>query len=404
MATGPATTTKAPRKVPKFDFNPNRPTMNRLQQSFYRKTFLPAFLAGNPVDVQGQDGYGGMLIHELIEERRSNPVEARRKLKSLLSVYSGENLPYFAGYVLADFYFLEGDFAAGHAALGESLNPAHYLTLSSHLGHLPVTAAQVLRWGEWAITSKGIGHLDAIMDVLQSKLDNFQTHHGLSLVEDFWNRAIAEGSVEEVAADIEDELLPRLMGPEVRAILAKARDDSMRREPLRAFSWWPGREEPISWPAPSVSWSFHFALLFARFRTLLREAENTARDQAEIPRVGEGLVSEVSLLRQLQAAFPEERVVHQARPGWLAPQSLDIYFSDHNIGVEYQGAQHSAPIDYFGGAKAFEVQQERDARKLGICHEYGCVLIRVHPGYKIESVVTQIRKAIHVRRMAQLAE
>jgi hypothetical protein len=70
----------------------------------------------------------------------------------------------------------------------------------------------------------------------------------------------------------------------------------------------------------------------------------------------------MTLLRQIQAAFPKERVVHLGRPGWLAPQTPDIYPLDRNIGIEYQGAQHSTPVEYFGGAKAFELQLERDAR------------------------------------------
>ena len=214
--------------------------MNRLQNSFYHRTFLPSLLAGDAVDVNGQAGYGGMLIHELMDERRINPLEARRKLESLLTAYGGDDLPHFADYVLPDFYFLEGDFASGYSALGAAINPAHYLTLSAHLGHLPVTAAQVLRWGEWAITRKGIRHLNAIMDALQAKLDDFQAQHGLSLVEDFWNRVTAEGGVDEVAASIEDEVLLRLTGKDVREILARARDDSTPREPMKAFQWWPG--------------------------------------------------------------------------------------------------------------------------------------------------------------------
>jgi hypothetical protein len=105
-------------------------------------------------------------------------------------------------------------------------------------------------------------------------------------------------------------------------------------------------------------------------------------------------VSETELLRQVQAAFPKGRVVHQARPGWRAPQSLDIYLPDYSIGIEYQGAQHSIPVEHFGGAVAFERQQERDTRKLDICRQYGCVLIEVHPGYQLAQVIAQVKDAI----------
>lgn len=391
---GASATPKAPRRVPKFYSGLERPEMNRLQKSFYRRTFLPSLLAGDPVDVQGQSGYGSMLLYELLDERRTNPIGARRTLESLVSAYRGADRPLYAESALADFYFLEGDFASGYAALGDQVSPSHHLTLSAHLGHPPLTAMQVFRWAEYGITRKGIGHLEAIFHALQARLDDFHAAHGVSLVEDFWSRVTADRSVNEVAAGVEDEVVQRFTGDHVRALLAEARGSSTLREPPGAFQVWPGYEEPIDWPAPWVSWSLLFALLFARCRALTREAENVARDGAEIPRVGEGWVSEMALLRQVQAAFPEERVVHQARPGWLAPQSLDIYLPDYSIGIEYQGAQHSNPVEYFGGAKAFELQQERDARKLDICRQYGCVLIEVHPGYRLEQVIGRVKDAM----------
>lgn len=389
-----AATPQAPRRVPKFNSGMDRPEMNRLQKSFYRRTFLPSLRAGDPVNVQGQSGYGEVLLYELLGERRTNPIEARRTLESLVSAYRGADLPLYAESALADFYFLEGDFASGYAALGDQVSPSHHLTLSAHLGRPPLTAWQVFKWAEYGITKKGIEHVDAIFPALQARLDDFHAAHGMNLLEDFWRRVTADGPVNEVAASIEDEVLLRFTGQDVRAHLLKTRKDSTEEEPPRAFQQWPEYEESIDWPVPWVSWIPHGGLLFARFRTLIREAENAARDEAEIPRVGEGWVSEMTLLRQMQAAFPKERVVHQARPGWLAPQSLDIYLPDHSIGIEYQGAQHSAPVEHFGGAKAFELQQERDARKLNICRQYGCVLIEVHAGYQLEQVVARVKDAI----------
>jgi hypothetical protein len=121
-----AVSPKAPRRVPKFYPDSGRPEMNRLQKSFYRRTFLPSLLDGKPVDVQGQTGYGSVLLYELLDERRTNPLEARRTLGNLLSAYRSRDLPSYAESALADFYFLEGDFAAGYAArhLGQSVTPS----------------------------------------------------------------------------------------------------------------------------------------------------------------------------------------------------------------------------------------------------------------------------------------
>ncbi|UNK47099.1 hypothetical protein [Arthrobacter sulfonylureivorans] len=389
-----AGTATVARRVPKFDTGSDRPTMNRLQNSFYRRVFLPSLLAGDPVDVQGQSGYGLVLLYDLLDERRKNPIKARCTLEFLVSSYHDSDLPLYAKDVLADFYFLEGDFAAGYAALGVWISPSHHLSLSAHLGRPRLTAQQVLRWGEWRITRKGLRHTGALMDALQSRLDNFQAVHGLSLLEDFWRRVTADKSLQEVAASVEEDVLLRYTGEDVRYFLSEAREKIADQKPPRAFERFPGYEEPIHWPGPWVAWGPHFALLFGLCQTLTRDAENAARDGAKVPRVGEGWVSEMALLRQVQAAFPYERIVHQARPGWLAPQSLDIFLPDHKIAIEYQGAQHSTPVEFFGGDGAFALQQERDARKRSICNKYGCVLIEVHPGYQLVEVVTRVKDAM----------
>jgi hypothetical protein len=118
---------------------------------------------------------------------------------------------------------------------------------------------------------------------------------------------------------------------------------------------------------------------------------------AGLPRIGEGLVSEVRLLNELREAFPDEVVNHQVRPTWLAPQSLDIVFADHGVGVEYQGAQHSRPVEFFGGEKAFEGQQMRDAIKRSLCEANGFHLIEVFPDYALSEVVREVRAALSAR-------
>ncbi|MET3902476.1 hypothetical protein ABIE35_001026 [Paenarthrobacter sp. 4246] len=305
----------------------------------------PSLLAGEPVDVNGQRGYIEVFLYELLEERRSNHVDTRLTLESVVREYPRADLPL-----------------------------------------------------DTSITTKGIRHYGAIMEALQTRLDDFHAQHGMSLLEDFWYRLTADKTVEEVAADIEDEVVQRLSGDTVRYLLAESRDADRPVETPGAFEGWSGYEEPIVWPGPWVRHLDHNALVFWRLRALVMAAENDVRDQVKIPRIGEGLVSEMKLLREIQAAFPGERIVHQARPGWLVPQSLDIYFSAYNIGIEYQGAQHTRPVEFFGGADAFERQQDRDLIKASLCEEYGCALIQVHPGYDLDAVLSKVKDAITAAR------
>jgi hypothetical protein len=80
---------------------------------------------------------------------------------------------------------------------------------------------------------------------------------------------------------------------------------------------------------------------------LTREAENTVREELEIPRVGEGWVSETNLFYEIKTALPDTTVLHHARPVWLGRQHLDILLPELRIAVEFQGVQHDQPVAYF---------------------------------------------------------
>ncbi|TWP32449.1 hypothetical protein [Leekyejoonella antrihumi] len=63
-------------------------------------------------------------------------------------------------------------------------------------------------------------------------------------------------------------------------------------------------------------------------------------------------------MNRLQKSFytVDEVVNHQVRPPWLALQSLDIVFRGHSLAaVEYQGVQHSSPVDFFGGRRRSKI-------------------------------------------------
>jgi hypothetical protein len=64
------------------------------------------------------------------------------------------------------------------------------------------------------------------------------------------------------------------------------------------------------------------------------------------------------------------------------------------VGVEHQGAQHSRPVESFGGEDAFTRRQARDRTKRRLCEVNGRVLIEVHPGYVIDEVIDSVRAAI----------
>lgn len=134
--------------------------------------------------------------------------------------------------------------------------------------------------------------------------------------------------------------------------------------------------------------------IIAKSKSLLREAENLLREKRELPRIGEGWISETKLYQEIKKHFDDTAVVQHARPEWLKPQHLDVFLPLHKIAIEFQGAQHIRPVDYFGGEKAFKQQKKRDERKLKLCQENNCQLIEVFQGYDKEEVLKKISTAI----------
>jgi hypothetical protein len=123
---------------------------------------------------------------------------------------------------------------------------------------------------------------------------------------------------------------------------------------------------------------------------LFRTSENNLREKEGLPRIGEGWVSETELFRKLQKQFPDKKIIKHAKPSWLTPQHLDIYFPAQNIAIEYQGVQHLKPVDYFGGLAAFEAQKVRDERKRLLCYHNNCPLIYVYERYDFADLVKEI--------------
>lgn len=57
--------------------------------------------------------------------------------------------------------------------------------------------------------------------------------------------------------------------------------------------------------------------------------------------------------------------------------SYDFYLPKFNYLIEYQGEQHEHPVEYFGGEKQFEIQQEHDKRKRMYANHYNINLLEV---------------------------
>ena len=126
----------------------------------------------------------------------------------------------------------------------------------------------------------------------------------------------------------------------------------------------------------------------------LRDSENDLRLSRGLPKIGEGWISETELFYHIRTEFSNLKVIHHGRPEWLGRQHLDIYIEDFNIGIEYQGKQHSQSIEYFGGDTSFTKQLMLDEKKKSICKENSCELIEVFPDYNLQDTLDKISNII----------
>lgn len=131
--------------------------------------------------------------------------------------------------------------------------------------------------------------------------------------------------------------------------------------------------------------------ILKELRKLVKKAENRYRESKNIPKIGEGWVSETELFYELKEAFPNEKIIHHGKPKWLKPQHLDIYFPNRRIGIEYQGAQHFKPIEFFGGEKAFQETKKRDKRKKMLCTKHNFKLIFVTEEDNYRDIINKIK-------------
>jgi hypothetical protein len=123
---------------------------------------------------------------------------------------------------------------------------------------------------------------------------------------------------------------------------------------------------------------------------LLREAENIYRNYIGAKEVGESWIGETELYYLIKTNFINYQVLHHGSPKFLGRQHLDIWIPELKIGIEYQGAQHDKPVEFFGGQKAFEENLKRDERKRQLCKENGVKLIEVREGYSIDVLILLI--------------
>lgn len=128
---------------------------------------------------------------------------------------------------------------------------------------------------------------------------------------------------------------------------------------------------------------------------LMREAENNLRIAMGGKKIGEGYISETELYYRIKNHFSNLKVIQHGRPKFLGRQHFDVWLPEVNIAIEYQGAQHDKPVDFFGGQDAFVKNQKRDELKRKKCKLNEVSLFEVRPDYNFEALINEIEHRIN---------
>jgi hypothetical protein len=251
------------------------------------------------------------------------------------------------------------------------------------------------------ITDKGKENLDSISKVFDAWMNDFEKEHGAHLLAYFATKF----NYRNLNDNDFDELKKFIVSDDNRVFKNRTYSTKLERFERLKNSYISQQkkqkyEEVHVFSINDISVTYFsvpqiVAEAFSDFIKLtLRKTENVWREESGIPKIGEGWVSETEFYYKLSNSFQKFRIEHHASPKWLGRQHIDIYFPNENIGIEYQGMQHSRPVDFFGGEEQFLKQQKNDQRKAKKCKDNNCILIYVYPDYDFDTEQKRIQNLI----------
>jgi len=360
------------------------------QRRAYFDQWRECFEAGTPLDVQENVGYVFAYMRQAIDrfKRTSAIDELRRCFERIETAYGGNaDILLFARRWMIHAYLYLRDYCGAwdsilRSRFYDNCDIADVIFYDHECGGISLdgfTLLGLLR-NETALTEVGETYRSEIADVATGFLTDFQTQHQCNVIRHLYDKFTSACSTEEAHVKMECVKVLEPFSGSPGGVFQKryVPKFQLRQDGVIVYE-----TAPLSIQTE----------ILGVLRRIVRESENAVRKRHGLPKVGEGWVSETELFRALSERFPKEKVVQHARPGWLGRQHLDIYFPDRNVAVEYQGAQHERPIEFYGGKKAFEKQQERDERKRRRCEQNGCILIYAHPERSIKDIVELICRA-----------
>ncbi|MCZ4318406.1 hypothetical protein O4H26_05330 [Aequorivita viscosa] len=365
---------------------------NPEQAKFYR-IYKQHFLNHQYIDVKGNDNYTFILFYDLLENHNSNIKELQNHLDNLAAYYP-KTKSYGQSAVIKQ---LES--ANDYEKSWELINQKEYISIDTILEYEEKLNRELLN-GELIIKLGGYIHLtefgqsniNDIKPFADKQIELYKQEKGSKFFDLFFQDGEPIKIERTVDLKTKRSFLGFLQTQKTKTISEyKAeyyKDFFLSNAEYKHYK---GIDD-FQAQAGYVNSIPHVVekSIFNQFRIILKLAEDAFREEIGMPKVGEGWISETELFYRISDYFKDDEVIHHASPKWLGRQHLDIYLPSLNVAIEYQGAQHYEPIEFFGGQKAFERNVERDKRKKQLCEKHKCVLIYADKGYDLDEIIKTI--------------
>lgn len=367
---------------------------NSEQLTFYR-VYKNHFLNEKYIDVKGNDNYSFILFYDLLENHNSNTKELQNHLKNLAKYYPKTKI--YGESAIIEKLENSGNFEKAWELIlqKEYINVQKIIEYENKLNRELLNGELIVKLGGFShLTEFGQKNINEIKPFANKQLEKYKLEKNSRFFDLFVEngKPIKSKKIKQVGS--EKSFFSFLRKQELETVY-EYEQEYYKDFFLSNAEYEHYKSIDDSQSNSGYKNSFPHVVeksIFNQCRLILKQAEDLYRETIGMPKVGEGWISETELFYKISDYFKSDEVIHHASPKWLGRQHLDIYLPKLNIGIEYQGAQHYEPIEFFGGQEAFERTVERDERKKQLCEKHKCHLIYVDKGYDLTEIITEIER------------
>lgn len=362
------------------------------QVKFYR-IYKRHFFNHQYIDVKGNDNYTFILFYDLLENHNSNTKELQKHLENLATYYP-KTKSYGHSAVIKQFESADNyDKSWALTVKKEYISIKTILEYEEKLNRELLNGELIAKLGGYGhLTEFGQNNIKDIIPFADNELEVYKQEKDSKFFDLFFQKGQPIRVKKEGEVALKKSILSFLKKQKSQIIY------EYRPEYYKDFFLSNAEYEHYKTIDDFQAQSGYANSLphvveksiFNQFRLILKKAEDAFREEIGMPKVGEGWISETELFYKISDYFKEDEVIPHASPIWLGRQHLDIYLPGLNLAIEYQGAQHYEPIEFFGGQEAFERTVERDRRKKELCEKHNCILIYADKGYDLDVIIKTI--------------